>query len=638
MLLSPLLPQLLALSVVASSASAGQLVVTAVEPGLNATNVPNDTDIVIHFDRALALAALPPVTDHITVFGKNTGPSSGTWTLENGNSSARFDPAASFVAGEVVLVSLTSALTAVDASTLRSEGYAFSFRTRAAVAGRNFTELDRFSAQDASGAQTRVYGGQATDLDDDGRIDLAIVNEVTSDVRVFKGLASPSGHFGPLLMPPAGVGSTPSPNEPADFNGDGLIDIVTANIVGDSVTVLFGNGDGTFSGRTDHAVGATPHGMTVLDVNGDGAVDIVTANNSTSDLTLLVGDGSGGFAPGSSLEGGGFGEFAVAAGDMNADGIFDLVVGAQSSQRVIVQLGNGDGTFTQAGVQNGVGAVWMIVLGDLDGDGNLDVSTANGGSGTASILMGDGAGGLSAPQNYSTPSFDTATDLGDLDGDGDLDWMISSFGGHQWFLFENDGTGSFSLDQTFAATANPGCALLVDIDADWDLDIVLLDEISDEIILMENDMVGSVFCLGDGSLASACPCGNESDLGAGQGCLNLSGAGASILTSGTASIAADDLELTAVGVPTNQFGLFFSGTSPVEFPFGDGLRCIGGSIKRFPIRFSGSEGSYSQANVASIAGVLAGETLHFQGWFRDPVGPCGNTFNATTAVSVTFAP
>ncbi len=615
------LPSLLvvfASPVFAAAAAAAQLTVTSVEPGINAGNVAPAADIVLHFDRAISASALPPSTDDVTVFGKSTGPAAGSWSVENGGLAARFTPAVPFSAGEVVEVGISHDLVATDASTLRSAGYHFAYRIRTRPNTLEFTQLDTVSVRSTPSQGVRVYGGQAADLDDDGWLDLAIVNQDTSDIRVLLNSADGSGHYEPFLTPPTGTGNTPSPNESCDMNGDGLMDIVTGDKFGDTVSVLIGRGDGTFEPRVSYAMGDLPRGLAVFDMDGDGHADVVCTNATDGNLSLRRNLGDGTLGPETTMQGGGTQEWGLAAGDMNNDGITDLVVGALASQRLIVWLGNGDGTFTQAGLLNGIDAVWMVVLGDVNGDGNLDVSTGNGGSGTGTIALGDGAGNLTLGQIQPTGNLVVATDLGDLDGDGDLDWILSAFSGRRWTLYENDGAGNFTERRVFQATSNPACAVMLDFDGDQDLDLALLDEIADEIVLWENTCPASNFCT-----ATA----------------NSSGLPATVNFTGSCSVAENDLTLH-VGPMPDSLGFFFYGQSAMPAqPIGNGGRCRASPGYRSPSSCASGGILSADFDLASppvaAATVLPGSTWRFQLVFRDTAAG-GAFFNFSDGLELSF--
>src|SRR5205085_3943210 len=121
------------------------------------------------------------------------------------------------------------------------------------------------------------------------------------------------------------TGNTPSPNEHADMNNDGKIDVITCDTAGNSVSVLLGNGDGTFQPAITYPMGLDPRGLAVLDADGDGDVDVATANNGGGNVALARNDGAGVLGAPTFLDGGGSGEFALTAADMDQDGIVDLV-------------------------------------------------------------------------------------------------------------------------------------------------------------------------------------------------------------------------------------------------------------------------------------------------------------------------
>jgi hypothetical protein len=150
-----------------------------------------------------------------------------------------------------------------------------------------------------------------------------------------------------------------------------------------------------------------------------------------------------------------------------------------------------------------------------------------------------------------------------------------------------------------------------------------------------------------GSCASQGPCRNHDDFG---GCRTSSGQGAVLSAAGSAGIALDDLRFEARWLPANKLGLFFMGGVATFQPFADGRLCTasgGAGIWRFPPPQSSGAGGVLDlgpgvvglsSSLPAGAQIAAGETWHFQAWFRDPSGPCGMGSNLTNALRVTFAP
>lgn len=463
----------------------GELGVLDTTPAAHAMDVAPEATITVVFDRPVRIDTLDRET--FRVFGSGTGNAAGRFTAAQGGSAVIFTPDAPFSAGESVTVNLSHDIAGADGSRLRAAGYAFRFVIRSVPTAGIFTEIARVSNRNPQGGATRIYGAVAADLDGDRFLDLTTVNEGSGDLRVFLNRADGSGLFEDFL-PPVPIGEEASPNRAADFDNDGITDLCVSATESNSVWVLLGAGDGTFSSVEEIPVGMKPHGIAVLDVDGDGDPDIVNTNNESDDLSLLRNDGRGNFSEPVFFDAGVIGEYGLDAGDMNNDGIFDLVVGARDRFEIPVLLGNGDGTFTpHPEIQDSGGQTWVVVLGDVDGDGNLDASTANSRTGNGAILLGDGTGALAPPSIMETGAHTVSTDLGDLDGDGDLDWILSCFGCNAWKFYENDGAGDFSFDMEISAPANPSCAVIYDADNDGDLDVTLTDEIADLLLLMVND-------------------------------------------------------------------------------------------------------------------------------------------------------
>ena len=463
-----------------------------ISPAKNQIAVERTAAIELLFDRPVNPASFTASPFRFHVFGERSGVIAGNFTFLDGNTRARFAPAEPFTHGERVWVTMSRGLAGTDGAPFRTSGYSWQFWVDAAPATMAFDQVQVLTTT-TPGVSPRPYGGQACDFNDDGAVDICIVNEDTSDLRLFLNNPLTPGAFTTFIQPTSATGSTPSPNEAADFNGDGLDDIVTANTATNTVSVLLGNGNGTFQPRADYVCGNGPHGVAVADFDGDGDIDIAAANTSSSNVGVLLNNGNGTFAPVTTFEGNGNGEWGLTAADMNNDGIADLIVGARFSGRITVHFGNGNGTFTPGPSLNTGLSYWMLVAADINADGNLDITCAASSSGGA-VHLGDGLGGLAAPQVFAQDGM-IATDVADLDGDGDLDWVLSNFGQGRWFMLENN-DGVLTQRDIFPATSNPACALILDFNLDGALDIALIDEISDEVLLMQNTRA-PVSCQGD---------------------------------------------------------------------------------------------------------------------------------------------
>lgn len=443
-----------------------------------------NTPIWIDFD-----TALDPQSVKLTVFGRWSGPATGSLTFEQGNTRIRFQPDTPFMAGEWVTVSLAKQAQSQNGDPLATS-YTWNFWTKTHGGILDFAAAGTIPIRGSGEGHIQTYGAYAGDLNDDGWSDLAVVNEISSDVRVF--LNDGSGQYGAFEAYPLPPGTRASTNEGADFNEDGIIDFAVgyqSNDLG-QIGILMGVGDGSFEPVYSHAVAGGTMGLGVIELDGDGHMDIVTANAFTGDVGLIRGMGDGSFAQTRKIEANGTTEWGCAVADANNDGIQDVFVAARGSGEVILLLGDGQGGLEFSSKVRVSGDPWMLAAGDLNGDGNVDVVSSNPsqtlGDNNVAVMFGDGQGGLGQPQAYRHGIFPLAVDLGDLDGDGDLDLVSSNWTSNFYTVFENDGTGVFVNPRTFPASTNASCAILHDRDNDGDLDLTGTDETDDVILLYEN--------------------------------------------------------------------------------------------------------------------------------------------------------
>ena len=263
----------------------------------------------------------------------------------------------------------------------------------------------------------------AGDFNGDGRTDLAVANYGSNDVSVL--LGNGDGTFQTQVT--YAVGTGPDAIVAGDFNGDGRTDLAVANYGSNDVSVLLGNGDGTFQPQVTYAVGTEPDALVAGDFNGDGRTDLAVANYGSNDVSVLLGNGDGTFQPQVTYAVG-TGPVALVAGDFNGDGRTDLAVANYGSNDVSVLLGNGDGTF-QTQVTYAVGSEPdALVAGDFNGDGRTDLAVANVGDNDVSVLLGNGDGTFQPQVTYAVGTEPDALVAGDFNGDGRTDLAVANYG------------------------------------------------------------------------------------------------------------------------------------------------------------------------------------------------------------------
>jgi hypothetical protein len=173
-----------------------------------------------------------------------------------------------------------------------------------------------------------------------------------------------------------------------DVSRDGKPDLAVTNQSSNTVSVLLGNGDGSFGASVDYGTGGVPISVAIGDLSGDGKADLAVANYGGA-VSVLLGNGDGTFGAKADY-GAGNNPRSVAIGDVSGDGKQDIAVANGGSSTVSVLLGNGDGTF-ETKVDYGAGSEpYSIAIGDVSGDGKPDLAVANNGSSTVSILLNIG--------------------------------------------------------------------------------------------------------------------------------------------------------------------------------------------------------------------------------------------------------
>jgi hypothetical protein len=171
-----------------------------------------------------------------------------------------------------------------------------------------------------------------------------------------------------------------------DFNGDGILDL--ALVGGSGVQILLGDGDGNFTAATSQPSVSLAYAssVTAADFDGDGILDLAIADAGSSALTILKGNGDGTFTQVNGQPPLPNFSNSVAAFDFNGDGKLDLVI-SSAPNTISIYLGNGDGTFEAGMIRSMDYAPYGVAVGDFNGDGRLDLAVTNADNNTVSILL-----------------------------------------------------------------------------------------------------------------------------------------------------------------------------------------------------------------------------------------------------------
>lgn len=292
-----------------------------------------------------------------------------------------------------------------------------------------------------------------------------------------------------------------------DFNGDGHLDLASANSVGGKISVALGRGDGTFGESSSLASGILPTGIAVGDFDGDRNLDLVVANYGidvgniegpgnlpsgvgTGSLSVFHGRGDGTFHPRVHIDVGS-GPTSVAVGDFNRDGRSDLACTDYRDNTVSILLGkplsSDDLDRFHPPTTYSVGErPRALVAAYIDGDEYLDLAIANEGlvnqgeelEGDASILMGRGDGSFRAAPNVTAGSNPHNAQIHDLNGDGKADLVVANFISNDVSVAMGRGDGTFDPQVKYATPEIPLCVSIGDFNLDGrpDLAVACFDE------------------------------------------------------------------------------------------------------------------------------------------------------------------
>jgi hypothetical protein len=299
------------------------------------------------------------------------------------------------------------------------------------------------------------------DFHGDGKPDLAIVSGLNNSVEILRGNGDGTFQSNPLIIPVGTQGFFGPDIESVavgDFAHNGTLDLAVANPGDNTVSVLLGNGDGTFHNRVDLPVGTAPVSVVAADL-GNGQVDLVVADAESSAVSVLLGNGDGTFQPAQNIDvnfplgGLNSAPLTLRVGDFNGDGNPDILInqfflGQDVGETVLTLLpGDGHGGFQAPSTLPAGIDLSGLAVGDFNGDGKLGFATAEGLGAGAVVFSGNGDGTFAAPVAVPSGGFNPfGLATADFQGDGLADLVVAN-------TFSN--TVAVLLNTANAASAAP---------------------------------------------------------------------------------------------------------------------------------------------------------------------------------------
>lgn len=433
--------------------------------------------ITVRFDRAMSAASFQ--TQTFVVYGGETGYVSGAIAYDANTLTAAFTPDTRFHPGERIAVTLTTGIEDTDGNALAAP-FHWAFHAPSGLAAANFSFDATLPAGD--GPHYVDFG----DLNNDGAAEVVVPHSLSDDVYTWandgSGALTQDGIFG--------VGRQPRSLTLGDFDRDEDIDIAVANEnpneTNGTITILDNDGTGQFAPRTTPlTVGTEPTNITAGDLNGDGFLDLVTANYEGASVSVLLSAGDGSFTPQVEYSVGVSDTSrpqSVALADFNNDGFPDVAVVLDEEELIAVLLNDGTGTLQAQQTFAGGGRPHSIAAADFDRDGFADVAFGNRvQSGTVAILFNNGDATFSQPVTYPVGDEPIALHSSDLNGDSAPDLAVVSRVSNEVHILLNDGTGILETQQVIATGNDLRGVRTGDLDGDAVLDLVVASWNADNI-------------------------------------------------------------------------------------------------------------------------------------------------------------
>lgn len=447
--------------------------ITAITPQQNAIIEP-DTQFDIEISEAINGDAVQE--GDIVIYGTHSGFHDFNFDINGVNTHIFLDPDINFKVGETVFLTMTTNLENLNGDKMPVPMTAVFYVRPTSASGI-------FEVQPPVSTSNVPYSLTTADFDGDGSLDIATANRTANNVNILfndgNGILS---NVASVM-----VGLSPESIISGDWDADSDMDLAVTNSSNQTFTLLQNDGTGDFTSNGDVIVGTTPHGINMGDIDGDGDLDLVTSNFSAATLSIVENDGNGAFMETFTASVGSLPEFAIIR-DFDNDGDLDLASPSFTNNSVFLLDNIGEGIFDNNGNISVGNNPHIPFSGDLDGDGFEDLLIPNASSNSIQILSnieGNFSNEATIPQNgrpYSGITFD-------MDGDGDLDAAVPFYQGSNIRVYENDGAGNLTEMGVYGVGNQPHVIVSGDFNNDGAADLAVCNDASNSVQILLNEAV-----------------------------------------------------------------------------------------------------------------------------------------------------
>ncbi|MGB8658559.1 MAG: PKD domain-containing protein [Candidatus Zixiibacteriota bacterium] len=334
------------------------------------------------------------------------------------------------------------------------------------------------------------HGIYCADLDGDGDLDIATANTGSQNVTIWKN----DGHGVFNVRTDCLVWFMPLGVVAAKLDTNNYLDLAVTNrgpesTDPDSVSVLFNNGNGAFGNATNFAVGDKPGNLRAADFDGDGKIDLAVANagdpSTRNSVSILINDGFGRFHLVEN-HAGAKNPAGICAAFLDADSNMDLAVTSANTDSISILINNGNGTFHILAEYKARSFPVAVFAADLDEDGDNDLAVANAGCDSVSVLINNGNGTFQIPKSYKVGQYPGSVFASDLDGDGYKDLVTANQWGASISILRNNGDGTFRPAINYTVGNDPIEVFAADLDNDGDNDLAVTNSSDNNVSILIN--------------------------------------------------------------------------------------------------------------------------------------------------------